>query len=61
MKKAPAKKGGAFPPTTMRLDPELVYRAEKLALENKRAGREERTIAKVLNVALAEYLNRHRA
>lgn len=45
-----------FPPTTMRLDPELVYRAEKLALENKRGGAPEKTISKVVNAALAAYL-----
>lgn len=56
--KAAPTEGGkvTFPPTTMRLDPELVYRAEKLALENKRAGAPEKTISKVVNAALAAYL-----
>jgi hypothetical protein len=37
--------GETFPPTTLRIDPELKYRADKLALENRRAGRPEGTIS----------------
>jgi hypothetical protein len=34
----------------------LKYRADKQALENRRAGRPEGTISKVMNAALAAYL-----
>jgi hypothetical protein len=55
------KRGETFPPKSMRLDPELLYRAEKLALENKRAGLADRTTSKVVNTALAEYLKAKRS
>lgn len=45
-----------FPPTTLRIDPDLKNRAEKLALANKHAGRPEATVGKVMNAALAAYL-----
>lgn len=46
----------SFPPTTLRLDPELKNKAEKLALANKHAGRPESTVGRVMNAALAAYL-----
>lgn len=51
-----ALKPTTFPPTTVRLDPDLVYRAKKLALENAREGRPEARIGQVVNAALAAYL-----
>lgn len=49
-------KATTFPPATIRLDPELKYRAEKLALENKRHGRPDTSVGRVMNAALAAYL-----
>ena len=54
--KKPTPKPTSFPPTSVRLDPDLLYVAEKLALENKRAGLPDKTMSKVVNAALAKYL-----
>lgn len=54
-------KRGTRPPTTMRLDPDLVYRAKRLALENEREGRPEKTASQVVNAALAAYFKQRGA
>jgi len=51
----------AFPPRSVRLDPELIYRAELLVAKNKRDKRDEKTIGLVLNAALDEYLKKRGA
>jgi len=55
------KKREPFPPTTARFDPELLYRARKLALENKREKKADGTIGEIFNAALAEYLRKRGA
>lgn len=61
MKKDTGRTATVYPPTTMRLDPELVYRAKRLALENAREGRPEDGLSKVLNAALRDYLRKRGA
>lgn len=56
-KKGAAEAPTTFPPTTLRLDPELVYRAKRLALDNARVGTgHDRTVSQVMNAALSAYL-----
>lgn len=52
-------RAASFPPTSIRIDPELVYRAKQLALKNRRDGLAENTFSKVANAALAQYLTKH--
>ncbi len=58
-KKAEPEPKRSFPPTSVRLDPELIYRGKALALENQRAGVGERSFSAILSAALAEYLKKH--
>ncbi len=50
-----------FPPTSIRIDPGLAYRARSLALRNRRDGRGDSTFSAVVNSALAEYLKNNGA
>ena len=50
-----------FPPTSVRVDPDMLYRARGLALKNKRDGLEESTFSKVVNAALSDYLKKRSA
>ena len=63
MKKRVAKTttaSASWPVTSVRIDPDLAYRARQLALKNKRDRQPESTLAAILNVALAEYLLKKR-
>lgn len=61
MKKKPGAKGGhgerptPFPPTSMRIDPELLYRIDRLKAESRREGRRE-TTSEIVSAALLAYL-----
>jgi len=50
-----------FPPTTVRLNPDLGYRARALALKNKHEGLPTNTFSKIVNLALEEYLKKRGA
>jgi hypothetical protein len=52
------KRTVTFPPTSVRVDPDLLYRARQLALKNKHRGLPEGTFSQVVGAALAEYLKK---
>ena len=54
------KRAGTFPVTSVRVDPDLVHRAKRLALDNRRDEKSETTFSKVVNAALAAYLTAKR-